>query len=59
MSLVLSVDGLPDRIKVWEALNLFGSLSRSGPAPDELRVDWGLADKGDARFGSLSGRRHR
>lgn len=51
----LQESALPDRIKVWEALDLFGSLSPAGPDPDELLVDWGLADKRDARFGSLSG----
>ncbi len=46
---------LPDRIKVWEAIDLFGSLSREGPTADELLTDWGLTDKRNARFGSLSG----
>ncbi len=46
---------LPERIKVWEALDLFGSLSPHGPSPDELLADWGLSDKRAARFGSLSG----
>lgn len=46
---------LPDRIKVWEALDLFGSLSADGPSPDKLLADWGLTDKRSARFGSLSG----
>jgi ABC-2 type transport system ATP-binding protein len=51
----LQDSALPDRIKVWEALALFGSLSPAGPDPDELLVDWGLAEKREARFGSLSG----
>jgi ABC-2 type transport system ATP-binding protein len=51
----LQESALPDRIKVWEALDLFGSLSDDGPSPDELLRDWGLAEKRNARFGSLSG----
>jgi ABC-2 type transport system ATP-binding protein len=51
----LQESALPDRIKVWEALDLFGSLSSDGPRWDELLVDWGLSDKRNARFGSLSG----
>lgn len=51
----LQESALPDRIKVWEALELFGSLSADGPSPDELIADWGLAEKRTARFGSLSG----
>jgi ABC-2 type transport system ATP-binding protein len=51
----LQESALPDRIKVWEALELFGSLSADGPSPDELIADWGLAEKRSARFGSLSG----
>ena len=51
----LQESALPDRIKVWEALDLFSSLSPRGPATEELLVDWGLAEKRNARFGSLSG----
>jgi ABC-2 type transport system ATP-binding protein len=51
----LQDSALPDRIKIWEALDLFGSLSNDGPSPDELLSDWGLAEKRTARFGSLSG----
>ena len=51
----LQESALPDRIKVWEALDLFGSLSPQGPAPEELLIDWGLAEKRNARFGALSG----
>ena len=51
----LQESALPDRIKVWEALDLFGSLSPQGPALEELLLDWGLAEKRNARFGSLSG----
>ncbi|MEX1091865.1 MAG: ABC transporter ATP-binding protein, partial [Acidimicrobiia bacterium] len=51
----LQESALPDRIKVWEALDLFGSLSPEGPSRDELLVDWGLFEKRNARFGNLSG----
>jgi ABC-2 type transport system ATP-binding protein len=51
----LQESALPDRIRVWEALDLFGSLSTAGPSSDELLDDWGLAEKRAARFGSLSG----
>lgn len=51
----LQESALPDRIKVWEALDLFGSLSPEGPDPESLLVDWGLTGKRGARFGSLSG----
>jgi ABC-2 type transport system ATP-binding protein len=46
---------LPDRIKVWEALDLFASLT---PEPVDWRPlvdDWGLAAKRDAAFADLSG----
>jgi ABC-2 type transport system ATP-binding protein len=51
----LQESALPDRIRVWEALDLFGSLSPAGPSSDELLDDWGLSEKRAARFGSLSG----
>ena len=51
----LQESALPDRIRVWEALDLFGSLSSAGPSSDELLDDWGLSEKRTARFGSLSG----
>ena len=51
----LQESALPDRMKVWEALDLFGSLRAGGRDWHDLLSDWGLAQKGDARFGSLSG----
>jgi len=51
----LQESALPGRIKVWEALDLFGALSDNGPHPDRLLLDWGLAEKRNARFGDLSG----
>ncbi len=51
----LQESALPDRMKVWEAVDLFGSLRDSGPNWHDLLADWGLAGKKDSRFGSLSG----
>ena len=46
---------LPDKIKVWEALDLYASFY-ANPAPwPDLLAQLGLGDKRDARFGSLSG----
>ncbi len=46
---------LPDRIKVWEALDLFASLTPSTLDWRILMEQWGLADKRKASFSSLSG----
>ncbi len=46
---------LPDRIKVWEALDLFASLSPVSADWQELLEQWGLSEKRGATFGSLSG----
>jgi ABC-2 type transport system ATP-binding protein len=46
---------LPERLKVWEALDLYGSFY---PRPADWRplmADVGLADKRDTPFGKLSG----
>lgn len=55
----LQESALPDRIKVWEALDLFSSFEpggERGPAVWEpLLEQWGLAAKRRASFGSLSG----
>ncbi len=51
----LQESALPDRIKVWEALDLFASLVPGGPPWSETLETWGLADKRNAMFGSLSG----
>jgi ABC-2 type transport system ATP-binding protein len=51
----LQDSALPDRIKVWEALDLFSSLSARSVPWQRLLEDWGLGDKRDAKFGSLSG----
>jgi ABC-2 type transport system ATP-binding protein len=46
---------LPDRLRVWEALDLFASISPTSADWRELLADWGLADKRNAAFASLSG----
>jgi ABC-2 type transport system ATP-binding protein len=46
---------LPDRLKVWEALNLFASLAPGGSDWRVLMDQWGLANKRTASFASLSG----
>ena len=51
----LQESALPDRIKVWEALDLFSSLSPNPLPWEQLLDDWGLVDKRNARFGDLSG----
>jgi len=62
----LQESALPDRIKTWEALRLFGALSGRNRATataaarqdsHELQTleQWGLADKRNAAFASLSG----
>ena len=51
----LQESALPDRIKVWEALDLFASVV---PEPLDWRAlleQWGLAEKSKASFSSLSG----
>jgi ABC-2 type transport system ATP-binding protein len=51
----LQESALPDRMKVWEALDLFSSLSRRGAAPETLLTEWDLTEKRNAAFASLSG----
>jgi ABC-2 type transport system ATP-binding protein len=46
---------LPDRLKVWEALDLFASLTSTTTDWRVLMGQWGLADKRTASFASLSG----
>jgi ABC-2 type transport system ATP-binding protein len=51
----LQESALPDRIKVWEALDLFASVA---PEPLDWRVlieQWGLSEKYKAGFSGLSG----
>jgi ABC-2 type transport system ATP-binding protein len=51
----LQESALPDRIKVWEALDLFASFSPGGLDWQVLVEQWGLAEKRNAVFSSLSG----
>ena len=46
---------LPDRLKVWEALDLYASFYDKPADWQELMEQWGLADKQNARFEDLSG----
>jgi ABC-2 type transport system ATP-binding protein len=50
----LQESALPARIRVWEALDLFGSMAGRGP-DDELLERWGLADKRRTAFSDLPG----
>jgi ABC-2 type transport system ATP-binding protein len=51
----LQQSALPDRIRVWEALDLFASVRHSTSGWRLLLEQWGLADKFRASFASLSG----
>ncbi|MCH7724928.1 MAG: ABC transporter ATP-binding protein [Planctomycetes bacterium] len=51
----LQDSALPDRIKVWEALDLFASVTPGGSDWRGLMDQWGLAEKRNASFASLSG----
>jgi ABC-2 type transport system ATP-binding protein len=51
----LQESALPERIKVWEALDLFASFSSQARDWRVLLEQWGLADKADAYFSTLSG----
>lgn len=46
---------LPQRIKVWEALDLFSSISHGKNNWKKLMEQWDLAEKANASFSSLSG----
>jgi ABC-2 type transport system ATP-binding protein len=51
----LQESALPDRIKVWEALDLFASVASNALDWPVLLEQWGLAEKRKASFSSLSG----
>jgi ABC-2 type transport system ATP-binding protein len=53
----LQDSALPDRLRVWEALDLFASFGRKGARRDWQRLidEWGLAGKERSPFGELSG----
>lgn len=46
---------LPDRMKVWEALDLYASFYERTIPWEPLLEQWGLGDKRNAQFASLSG----
>jgi len=51
----LQESALPDRIRVWEALDLFASLTPGAADWRVLMEQWGLTGKEKASFASLSG----
>jgi ABC-2 type transport system ATP-binding protein len=51
----LQESALPDRIRVWEALDLFASVTPDALDWRILLEQWGLAEKRKASFASLSG----
>jgi ABC-2 type transport system ATP-binding protein len=46
---------LPDRMKVWEALDLYASFYEKTVPWEPLIEQWGLAEKRSTQFGDLSG----
>lgn len=51
----LQASALPDRLRVWEALDLFGSLTRGGDDWPQLLERWGLSEQRNCSFANLSG----
>ena len=51
----LQESALPDRIRVWEAIDLFASVTPDALDWPILLEQWGLAEKRKASFASLSG----
>jgi len=51
----LQESALPDRLKVWEALDLFASVTPNALDWPALLEQWGLAEKRKSSFASLSG----
>jgi ABC-2 type transport system ATP-binding protein len=51
----LQDSALPDRLKVWEALDFFSSVGSGRGDWRRVMAEWGLGDKANATFGSLSG----
>jgi ABC-2 type transport system ATP-binding protein len=51
----LQESALPERIKVWEALDLFAAASPARRDWRELAGEWGIDDRRDAAFANLSG----
>ena len=55
MGCQLQESRLPDHMRVWEALDLFSSLTPGSGDWRDLLEQWGLAEKRNASFSSLSG----
>ncbi|GIH98054.1 ABC transporter ATP-binding protein [Planobispora takensis] len=51
----LQSSALPERLKVWEALDLYASFYKTSVDPMALIERVGLADKRNTRYGKLSG----
>ena len=51
----LQESALPDRIRVWEALDLFAAVAPNSSDWQLLMEQWGISDKRKAAFSSLSG----
>lgn len=51
----LQESSLPDRIRVWEALDLFAAMSPRSRHWESLAHDWGLYEKRHSAFADLSG----
>jgi ABC-2 type transport system ATP-binding protein len=51
----LQESALPDHVRVWEALDLFSSITPGGLGWREVMAQWGLEDKRKASFHGLSG----
>jgi ABC-2 type transport system ATP-binding protein len=51
----LQESALPDRIKVWEALDLFGAVTDNAVDWQVLLKQWGLSEKKKSSFANLSG----
>jgi ABC-2 type transport system ATP-binding protein len=51
----LQSSALPERLKVWEALDLFAALSPKRRDWKQLLAEWGLEEKRNAAFNDLSG----
>ncbi|MBI5949955.1 MAG: ABC transporter ATP-binding protein [Chloroflexi bacterium] len=51
----LQESALPERLRVWEALDLFAALSPRSREWRQLVEEWGLAEKRSSAFADLSG----
>ncbi|MBE0607778.1 MAG: ABC transporter ATP-binding protein [Dehalococcoidia bacterium] len=51
----LQESSLPDRMRVWEALDLFGAMSPRSRDWESLARDWGIHEKRNSAFATLSG----